>query len=196
VKNAAFLFTRNETARLAAVPISVVDKAIGQGVVRSRRLKGMTFVSREGVLALRVLQSVQQAGMSMSIKSKKRLVVRLAEEQRRGHSDRVLELTPAVVIRPDQEALEAAARADRYAEGREQWIEHNPRILGGDPVIAGTRITAHAVARRLEDGDTIDVLLDDYPQLPREAFEVADMYARTHPRRGRPLKPWRDLATA
>jgi uncharacterized protein (DUF433 family) len=167
-------------------------------IKKSPRLKAHreTLLPPESVVALYVLKSAQHAGLNMSVKSKKQLATWLGENPVGRWRTAVLELAPAIVIRPDAEALEAAARTGRYTEAREQWIEQNPRIFAGEPVITGTRITVHGVARRLEDGDTIEMLLEDYPYLPREAFEVAVMYARTHPRRGRPVKPWRDRAAA
>lgn len=61
-----------------------------------------------------------------------------------------------------------------------------------DPEILGTRITVHAVRGRLEGEDPVEELMEDYPGVPREAFEAADLYARTHPLRGRPGgRPWR-----
>ena len=107
-----------------------------------------------------------------------------------------IQIPPVVVIRPDPDMIDAAERAGRYAAVRDQWVERNPTIFGGEPVITGTRITVHGVARRLEDGDTIETLLEDYPYLPREAFEVAETYAKANPRRGRPVKPSRDSAVA
>lgn len=191
------LLSRNEAATLAGVPLSFVDKAIAQGVIRRRRLRTHreTLVPRESVLALRMLESVQRSGLRMSVKSKKQLTTWVSKQQTAGRQPLPdLEFAPAVVIRPDKEAIDAAERADRYAEARERWIEHNPRIFGGQPVITGTRITVHSVARRLEDGDTIETLREDYPYLPQEAFDVAATYAAAHPRRGRPVKPWRDPA--
>ena len=58
-------------------------------------------------------------------------------------------------------------------------------------MLRGTRITVHGVAQRIKDGDSVETLLEDYPDLPAEAFETARVYARAHPRRGRPTAPWR-----
>ena len=41
---------------------------------------------------------------------------------------------------------------------------------------------------------TIDDLIDDYPEVPREAFEAAEFYAWAHPLRERPsARPWHTL---
>ena len=45
---------------------------------------------------------------------------------------------------------------------------------------------------RIDAGDSIDSLLQDYPYLDPEAVEAAALYARANPLRGRPSgKLWR-----
>lgn len=74
----------------------------------------------------------------------------------------------------------------------DRWIEINPEIQGGTPVIRGTRITVYSVLGALDDGDTIDMFVEDNPDLPREAFEAAAAYARENPFVEDPYgKPWR-----
>jgi uncharacterized protein (DUF433 family) len=71
--------------------------------------------------------------------------------------------------------------AESYARLREQWIETNLNIKGGEPVISGTRIGVRAVAQRIEHGDTIQTLTEDYPHIPAEAFQTVYTYAKAHP---------------
>jgi uncharacterized protein (DUF433 family) len=56
-------------------------------------------------------------------------------------------------------------------------ITSDPEILGGKPVIAGTRISVQLILEKLGDGWTINDLLDDYPQLTREQILAAIAYA-------------------
>lgn len=75
-------------------------------------------------------------------------------------------------------------------------IERNPEILGGTPVIKGTRLNVYAVAARLEGGDTVDELLAEYPYVTREKLEAARLYAKANPLRGRPGgRPWLEKKT-
>ena len=59
-------------------------------------------------------------------------------------------------------------------------------MQGGRPVIKGARLTVSAIYGRLSSGDTLESLLEEYPEIPREAFEAAFLYGKTHPRVGRP----------
>ena len=40
--------------------------------------------------------------------------------------------------------------------------------MGGVPVFKGTRVPIKALADYLEDGDTIDTFVDDFPSVNRE----------------------------
>jgi len=72
---------------------------------------------------------------------------------------------------------------------REAHIHSDPDIMGGVPVIRGTRIPVQLVLSRIADGDSLDDLVADYPEVPLAAFEAANTYARTHPRPGRRKRP-------
>jgi len=62
-------------------------------------------------------------------------------------------------------------------------IDLEPEVMGGLPVIRGTRISVYSVAARLADGDSLDDLCADYPTVPAASFDEAASYARSHPRR-------------
>jgi uncharacterized protein (DUF433 family) len=67
---------------------------------------------------------------------------------------------------------------------RDTWIESIPGIKGGAPVIKGTRITVHAVEARLLHGDSLDAIAAENPDIPREAFAAAVLFAKAHPLAG------------
>lgn len=56
-------------------------------------------------------------------------------------------------------------------------IEINPKVLGGKPVIRGTRIPVELLLRKLAEGATTEVLLDAYPNLKPEDIKAALAYA-------------------
>ena len=47
-------------------------------------------------------------------------------------------------------------------------INRNPAILGGTPVFAGTRVPVRILMEYLEDGDSLDEFLYQYPSVSRE----------------------------
>lgn len=56
-------------------------------------------------------------------------------------------------------------------------IEINPEIMGGKPVIRGTRIPVETVLRKLGAGMTIDAILADHPRLMRDDVLATQSFA-------------------
>ena len=61
---------------------------------------------------------------------------------------------------------------------RQQWIESNPKVMMGKPVVAGTRITVELILEKLAAGETIEQILDAHPRLTREAIQAALTFAK------------------
>lgn len=76
--------------------------------------------------------------------------------------------------------------AEEYARLCDRYIQCDPKIMGGAPVIRGTRVPARTIAALIEDGESYDLLREDYPHVPEEAYEVAVLWARANPRCGQP----------
>ena len=51
----------------------------------------------------------------------------------------------------------------------EAIIVKNPEILVGTPVFRGTHVPLQALLDYLEEGDTLDQFLDDFPTVSRDA---------------------------
>jgi uncharacterized protein (DUF433 family) len=56
-------------------------------------------------------------------------------------------------------------------------IEINPDIMGGKPVIRGTRIPVETVLRKLGAGMPVDAILADHPRLTRDDVLAAQAFA-------------------
>ena len=52
-------------------------------------------------------------------------------------------------------------------------ISINPNICHGKPVIKGTRVLVSIILGALAGGDTIDQILDDYPNITRQDIFAA-----------------------
>ena len=53
----------------------------------------------------------------------------------------------------------------------------DPRVLGGKPVIRGTRIPVYFILELLANGWSVDDILREYPHLTREDVLAAIRYA-------------------
>ena len=58
-----------------------------------------------------------------------------------------------------------------------EWIDVDPDVMRGKPVIKGTRIPVELVVRKLGEGATIGDLLEGYPNLTKQAIHAALLYA-------------------
>jgi uncharacterized protein (DUF433 family) len=56
-------------------------------------------------------------------------------------------------------------------------IEMNPEIMGGKPVIRGTRIPVETILRKLGAGITFETILADHPHLTRDDILAAQAFA-------------------
>ena len=76
-------------------------------------------------------------------------------------------------------------RMDRLAAAREMVVS-DPEVLGGAPVVRGTRVPVHDVAASVAAGLPTDRILAAYPSLDADKIELAAIYAEANPARGRP----------
>ena len=76
-------------------------------------------------------------------------------------------------------------RMDRLAAAR-QIVVSDPELLGGVPVVRGTRVPVHDVAASVVAGLPMDRILAAYPSLDADKIELAAIYAEANPARGRP----------
>jgi uncharacterized protein (DUF433 family) len=58
----------------------------------------------------------------------------------------------------------------------ENYIHSNPDILLGKPVIKGTRLSVEFIIQRLANGWTTEQILENYPQLSKEALQAVFAY--------------------
>ncbi len=77
----------------------------------------------------------------------------------------------------------------------EQMVTVDEDVMGGAPVIAGTRIPVAALSEMLAQGATAEEIADGHPSLSAEQVRLAPIYVAAHPRRGRPAsRPWAENA--
>lgn len=60
----------------------------------------------------------------------------------------------------------------------QQTIISDPKIMMGQPVIAGTRITVDLILEKLSAGENFEKLLQAHPRLTEEGIRAAISFAR------------------
>ncbi|MFM2043945.1 MAG: hypothetical protein RLY86_2521 [Pseudomonadota bacterium] len=180
-------YSPQEAAAVARVPLSAIQKAITGRAIPARldRKSGGRRIDETALLALALSRSLP-AELTVLPRDAYALLRQAGADPRDG------DLVIGDVVRIDTGRLLAETR-HRLAllERARDLIVRDPDILGGTPVIRGTRIPPHALLDRVRDGDTVDDILAEYPQLDRGTVEAALIHAEANPLRGRPKgKPW------
>jgi uncharacterized protein (DUF433 family) len=175
------LLTRNEIAEISGVSLNAVNKALEQRVAKARRSRGRTLLAADEAAGLALLSELP---ISLSIKLKRE--VRNWIVKRNPAKAEEFELSRALRIAMTENAADVAKRAFDYVRLREQYVETDPGRMGGTPVIRGTRVPVRTLAQLVEGGESPKALKEDYPHIPEEAYDVAVLWAKGNPRRGRP----------
>jgi uncharacterized protein (DUF433 family) len=177
-------FTLTEAAAVIGVPVKDVNNLIDKHVlpkntVQRRRLPKGALVSLKAVHATADALTAEQ----------RRVVAAFVLEKPRARTLRMGVLS--VDLR--EVAQETRHGLERLQQARDMVITDR-NIMGGVPVFKGTRIPVHDIAAMLANGDRVQELRRAYPTLSREQLELAPIYAKAYPLRGRPRRrPWKQL---
>jgi uncharacterized protein (DUF433 family) len=102
------------------------------------------------------------------------------------HEYLTIDLAP--FVRGAVERLGGLVRARRL-------VHSSSEILGGTPVVRGTRIPIYDVAASAAAGISTERILAAYPGLDAEKIELATIFAQANPPRGRPRTAGGELPT-
>ncbi len=69
----------------------------------------------------------------------------------------------------------------------QRYISQDPHVCGGEPVIAGTRVTVRTVLASLAEGMAVEEILSDFPSLSRESVRAVIAFAATSAEEDMPL---------
>ena len=59
----------------------------------------------------------------------------------------------------------------------QEYIDRNPQICGGEPVMKGTRVTLRTLLASLAEGASMQEILEDFPTLSEEHVQAAVAFA-------------------
>jgi uncharacterized protein (DUF433 family) len=74
------------------------------------------------------------------------------------------------------------------------YIQRNPAICGGEPVIVGTRVTVRTVLASLAEGAEVEDILADFPSLDRDAVRAVIAFAAASAEEDLPAPPLPEVA--
>ncbi|MGH8229825.1 MAG: DUF433 domain-containing protein [Steroidobacteraceae bacterium] len=125
------------------------------------------------------LSTIQEAGVRLrTFFTRRRAHVSLADEDWVVRHDFItIDLAPFV--------KRAHERMERLVAARDAVVS-DPEVLGGAPVLRGTRVPVHDVAASVTADLPMERILAAYPSLDANKVELATIYAEANPARGRP----------
>jgi uncharacterized protein (DUF433 family) len=177
-------YTLTEAAAVIGAPVkdvnNLIDKRVlPKGAVQGRRVPKAALVSLKAVHATADVLTPEQ----------RRVVATLILEKPRTRTWRVGVLS----VNLQEVAEETRHGLERLQQARDMVVRDR-NILGGAAVFGGTRVPVHDIAAMLANGDSVQELRRAYPALSREQIELAPLYAKAYPLRGRPRRrPWQRL---
>lgn len=177
----------NEAASVTGVPLKQVHRIVDAGLLRGAvetRSGTRVIVGGRGLVGLKL---AHQTADLLTPNGRRRLIGQLL---RKPHAGRIEEDALVIDLRP----IESSIRRNLNAlERAKKMVTVDKDILNGTPCFRGTRIPVHDVAAMIANGDEKSAVLGAYPKLTAGQIDLAVVYAKTYPRRGRPRrKPiWR-----
>lgn len=164
----------------AVLPKSVCTKVGTRRALRAFAVPMVSFGASDGA---KLSKRMRLEAMRMIEKFTKENWPRLCNEPEQA---RLLRFESGCIIISLGEPVSAAMAGLNQLSDALYRIVKEPKVRGGLPVVRGTRISVYEIADALLS-DGLEIALEDFPVLSREDAEAAALYARAHPRTGRPL---------
>jgi uncharacterized protein (DUF433 family) len=174
------LLTPSEAAVVAGVSVRDVNRVIDEDIVPEAlySLKGGRWLRSNACAYVRFYFHAAKALTS----DERRHVIHTMSAMKRHrwtfHSE-------FLTVKLEGFFEETQARHAALVRARELVVE-DPEILDGIPVIRGSRVPVYDIAASIADGEDKERLKAAYPGLDDEHIELACLYARANPLRGRP----------
>src|SRR5216684_8170607 len=182
-------YTPSQVSAVTGLPLPAVHKAIEYKLIRPKRVREGHYVQRLLSKSQAVYLRMEARGLRSLPLAARRQVARAVEQDTR--IDRMAISEGSVIVIECKSARKEVETALRRLAEATRMVESDPELMRGAPVYRGTRIPVHAIADMLSQGATVAEILEGYPALTREKVELAPMYVKAFPRRGRPvMRPW------
>src|SRR5215831_9607059 len=182
-------YTPAQAAAMTGLPLAAVHKAIDSRVIRPR-------AARAGAIVRRLLRKEQLIYLQLEAEGLRLLPVGTRREiaesiQRSPKTEKLPVANGTALLIEIGTARRAVERQLKQLARLGELVVTDPEIMRGTPVFKGTRIPVDLVADMLAQGATAEEILEGYPTLSKQMIDMAPLYMRAFPRRGRPSRrPW------
>ena len=182
-------YTPPQVSAITGLPLPSVHKAIENRLIRPERVRGQRaarrLLSKSDLLYLRL----EAQGLKLLPLATRRQVARKIE--RNSGIDAMYVSEGRVILVQCKSARKEVNAALRRFDEVSRMAESDPDVMHGTPVYKGTRIPVQGIADMLSQGATVAEILEGYPALTHRKVELAPLYIKAFPRKGRPaIRPW------
>ena len=178
------VLTATETAVVAGVSVRDVNRIIDE------RILPETFYSTESVRSFRVdacalISFYFHAADRLTSEERQRTILAASNLslEWKGRKNCLIQ-DEFLTVNLSSFLKSAHDRLARLSEARD-LVVMDEDVLGGTPVIKGTRVPVYDVAASMDAGISTKRILSAYPSLDENALELAALYAEANPQRGR-----------
>jgi uncharacterized protein (DUF433 family) len=168
-----------EAAYVAGVSERVINQEIEAHVLKPRVGRHKRCLGSEDVIYLAMFRDMRP---DMTPKLRKRFRSAIAEAIRDEGNQAQVDF---IVLHFGKTVKELSIRLVQLKTSRDRFIETRSGVLGGDPILKGTRISPHFVADLLKGGTSAEEISEEL-DLSLEQIDAAELFAKVSPRRGRP----------
>jgi uncharacterized protein (DUF433 family) len=177
-------FTVPEVSALLDLPERKVRKEIELGVLPQSSPPRLPFDAVVCLLAFAAFDDL----LRLSTSGRKSLYTSIRNALVHWRPDRepedILLGDGLVRVQVKRFTLDARTRVESFFSWKECRVVSDPKILGGEPVFAGSRLSVRHIGG-LPASERAGIL-EDYPYLSENDIHFARVFSRAYPRLGRP----------
>jgi uncharacterized protein (DUF433 family) len=173
-------FTVPEAAAILEQAQKQISNAVDRELAPLKLAKGgvgSRTITSAGLLALELLRAV---GNLFSTEGRRRLL----SAAKSTSSDEIKVQGGSLVLKLAEHRERVEKRKSRFAAA-EALIIRDPKVLGGEPCVKGTRIPAYLVGALARKYGAVEAHAT-YPSVSRQTIELVALYVEANPRKGRP----------
>lgn len=168
-----------EAALVTGVPARDIDREIDSKVIRSSGAKGSRALSGGALVYIKAIGPIRS---ELAPALRRRMCIAVVAAVAKGQKVAKIDTLQVEVKAIEDEIIEEYAELETL---KRTFVESKPSILGGEPILKGTRIPVRIVADLVKKGVSKREIRDDL-DLSSDQIEAAVTFDRVTPRRGRP----------
>lgn len=174
-------FTPAEAAALVQLPSKQIRKDLEYSIITI----GLASPPRLPFSALVYFETLRLTGLSWSVEDRARLYRLIAEGLAQTPAPESVEFASVLSLKLGLVAREMEAKLARFHAWKDTLVS-NPDVMAGEIVFPRSRLTVRRVGELLEQGESPNVILEDYPELSPQDLEFSHLFVKAYPRVGRP----------